>query len=273
MAPPSFLMCRPSFYGVNYEINPWMRIRRQPNRKLALRQWAALRQVLEQEIGGKVHLVRSRPGLPDMCFTANAGLVSDGTFIPSRFRYRERAGEEPSFLRWFRRHGYRVVSLPGDLRFEGAGDALFVGGNLFAGYYFRSDFRTHEAIGRALNVRVYSVALVNEYFYHLDTCFAPLGRDSALYYPRAFDLYGRRLLKETVGDLVPVSDGEAYQFACNAVIVGRKAIISKPCIGLHRDLVRRGYTVYPLDLSEFKKAGGSAKCLTLPLGSGPGAEG
>jgi len=250
---------------VNYEINPWMHIHRQPNRRLALGQWAALRRVLEEEIRGQVHIVRARRGLPDMCFTANAGLVHRGVFIPSRFRYKERAGEEPYFTAWFRAHGYRVVSLPGDLRFEGAGDALFVGGNLIAGYYFRSDFQTHEAIGRALNIRVCSVALVNEYFYHLDTCFSPLGPDSAIYYPRAFDVYGKRLLKETVGDLVRVSDEEAFQFGCNSVIVGRQAIIPKPCVHLGRALTRRGYTVYPLDLSEFKKAGGSARCLTLPL--------
>lgn len=261
----SFLMCRPSFYGVDYEINPWMHIRRQPNRRLALAQWSTLRRVLEEEIRGRVHVVRARRGLPDMCFTANAGLVHKRIFIPSRFRYKERASEEPYFTAWFRAHGYHIVSLPDDLRFEGAGDALFVGNTLIAGYYFRSDFRTHEAIAQVLNVRVCSVALVNEYFYHLDTCFSPLGPDSAIYYPRAFDVYGRRLLNETIGDLVRVSDEEAYQFGCNSVVVGKQAIVPKPCVNLRRDLTRRGYTVYSLDLSEFKKAGGSARCLTLSL--------
>jgi N-dimethylarginine dimethylaminohydrolase len=265
MSHPTILMCRPTFYGVNYEINPWMHIRRQPNRPLALRQWESLRRALQEEVGATVHLCRARPHVPDMTFTANAGLVDGRLFIPSRFRYAQRAGEEPHFINWFRTHGFRIVPLPDPLRFEGAGDALFVGRTLIAGYYFRSDFQTHEAVGRALNVRVCSVALVNEYFYHLDTCFAPLGSDSAIYYPPAFDLYGRRLLKETVGDLLSVSDQEAYQFACNAVIIGKKAIIPKPCVRLSRDLRRRGYAILPLDLSEFMKAGGSAKCLTLRL--------
>ena len=200
-----------------------------------------------------------------MCFTANAGLLYRRTFIPSRFRYRERAGEEAPFTNWFRTRGYRIVPLPGNLRFEGAGDALFLGDILIAGYYFRSDFPTHEAIGRTLNVRVCSLALVNVHFYHLDTCFAPLGPEAAIYYPRAFDRYGQRLLQELVRDLIPVSDEEAYQFSCNAVIVGDRAIIAKPCVRLGRDLTRRGYTVCPLDFSEFQKAGGSAKCLTLRL--------
>jgi N-dimethylarginine dimethylaminohydrolase len=114
-------------------------------------------------------------------------------------------------------------------------------------------------------VRVCSVTLVNDHFYHLDTCFAPLGPGAAIYYPRAFDRYSQRLLKEHVGDLVRVSDEEAYQFACNSVIVGKKAIIPSSCVALRRELTRRGYTVYPLDLSEFKKAGGSARCLTLSI--------
>lgn len=265
MPRPAVLMCRPTFYGVDYEINPWMHIRRQPNRPLAVRQWGALRRVLEEEVGVTVHALRARPRLPDMCFTANAGLVYEKTFIPSRFRYKERAGEERFFINWFRARRYRIAPLPPALRFEGAGDALFVGPNLIAGYCLRSDYRTHEAIGRALGVRAYSVHLVNEYFYHLDTCFAPLSDHSAIYYPRAFDHYGVRLLKEVVGDLVRVTDEEAYQFACNAVIIGKKAIVSKPCLGLCRALRKRGYAVYPLDLSEFQKAGGSAKCLTLRL--------
>jgi len=32
---------------------------------------------------------------------------------------------------------------------------------------------------------------------------------------------------------------------------------------LARELKRRGFTVHPLDLSEFLKAGGAARCLTL----------
>jgi N-dimethylarginine dimethylaminohydrolase len=258
-------MCRPTFYGVAYVINPWMDRRRQPNRPLALRQWQSLRRVLEEKLGATVHCCRARPGLPDMTFTANAGLAHRGVFIPSRFRYRERAGEEPHFTHWFRAHGYRVLPLPAGHSFEGAGDALLMADRLFAGYRFRSDFQTHAAAGKALGVRVLSLELVNPYFYHLDTCFMPLSQELALYYPGAFDGYGRRVIRENVADLLPVRHEEAYQFACNAVSVGRKAVISAPCRSLARELKRRGFTVFPLDLSEFRKAGGAARCLTLQL--------
>ncbi len=263
---PTFLMCRPTFYGIHYRINPWMDLRRQADRVVALRQWATLRGVLERELGAKVCVCRARPGLPDMTFAANAGLVRGRVFVPSRFRYPERAGEEPHFTRWFRHHGYAVRPLDGDHRFEGAGDALFVGDTIFAGYHFRTDVRTHAALGELLGLRVVSLQLVNPRFYHLDTCFAPLNGSAALYYPRAFDAYALRVLKENVGDLVPVSDAEAHEFGCNAVIAGKQAVIAEPCRDLARALERRGYAVHRLNFSEFIKAGGAAKCLTLRLG-------
>lgn len=265
MPGPAFLMCRPSFYGVEYEINPWMHLRRQPNRPLALRQWEELRRTLEVEMRAKVHIVRARPGLPDMTFAANAGLVRGRDFVPARFRYRERAGEEPYYTNWFRRNGYRVVRLPEEVRFEGEGDALFVGGRLIVGYSFRSDFPAHDLLAKLFHVRVHIVALIDPHFYHLDTCFAPISPTTALYYPSAFDSYGIRVLKDTVGDLIPVDAEEALQFGCNAVVVGGKAIVSRPCKRIARELQRRSYTVYPLDFSEFLKAGGAAKCLVLRI--------
>jgi len=278
---PTILMCRPTFYGISYRINPWMDIRRQANRAVALQQWLALRRVLEEECGVTVFACRARPGLPDMTFAANAGLAYGGTFVPGRFRYKERAGEEPFFAAWFRRRGYRIAELSGQHRFEGAGDALFLGGKLFAGYHFRTDIHTHAHLGKLLAVRVYSLELVKPHFYHLDTCFAPLTLPSpqggeggvrgpaAIYYPGAFDSYSVRLLKEHASDLIAVSDEEAYEFGCNAVVVGRKVILSEPCRELARALSRRGYKVLRLKFSEFIKAGGAAKCLTLRLDEGP----
>jgi len=260
----AFLMCRPTFFGVGYQINPWMDVRRQPDRALALCQWSALRDAL-QDLGANVSVCRSRRGLPDMTFTANAGLARRKVFIPSRFRYAERAGEEPVFTRWFRRQGYRIAPLAEDQRFEGAGDAIFLGGKLFAGYYFRSDIQTHADLGRILGARVLSLALVNPRFYHLDTCLSPLGRGLAVYYPDAFDRYGLRVLRENVDDLIRVSHDEAYQFGCNLIVVGKKVILPKPCHRLARALKRRGYLPTPLDFSEFIKAGGAGRCLTLRL--------
>ena len=58
--------------------------------------------------------------------------------------------------------------------FEGAGDALFCGDTLLAGYRIRSDIRGHQEMGDLLGCRVIPLELVDPRFYHLDTCFCPL---------------------------------------------------------------------------------------------------
>ena len=148
---------------------------------------------------------------------------------------------------------------------EGAGDALFCGDTLFAGYRIRSDIRGHHEIARLLGCRVIPLELVDGRFYHLDTCFCPLAQDSAIYYPPALDDYGRRVLPELIGDLILVSDAEAEQMACNAVVVGRTVVTNTGCPDLHRQLRVRGFDPQETPLSEFLKAGGSAKYLTLRL--------
>ena len=75
--------------------------------------------------------------------------------------------------------------------FEGAGDALFCGDTLFAGYRIRSDVAAFREIGELLGCRVIPLELHHPYYYHLDTCFCPLAPDLAIYYPAAFDHYGR----------------------------------------------------------------------------------
>ncbi len=87
------LMCPPEHFDVTYEINAWMRIANGPDPERARAQWAALYTILREEVGADVALVAPQPGLPDMVFTANAGLTEGDWFVPSRFRPVERQGK------------------------------------------------------------------------------------------------------------------------------------------------------------------------------------
>jgi N-dimethylarginine dimethylaminohydrolase len=264
MNPPHILMCPPDYYGIEYEINPWMSRSRPSNRPLAAEQWSALRQAIEAA-GAKVSLVEPAPGLPDLVFTANAGVIYDDTAIVSHFRHPERQKEEPHYADWFRAHGFKVQFPPESVFFEGAGDALFCGDTLFAGYRIRSDARGHQQIGELLGCRVIPLELVNPYYYHLDTCFCPLASGMAVYFPDAFDAYGRQVIGELVPRLVAVPEEEARRFACNAVVIGRRVITNTGCPQLHAALRALGFDPRETPLDEFVKAGGSAKCLTLRL--------
>src|SRR5207237_208780 len=103
-----------------------------------------------------------QPGLPDMVFTANAGLAVGKKFVLSRFLPRERRGEEPYFKKWFKKQGFEIFELPPDLPFEGAGDALFDHSRecLWKGYGFRTELDTHPWLARWLDVEVISLRLI-----------------------------------------------------------------------------------------------------------------
>jgi N-dimethylarginine dimethylaminohydrolase len=257
-------MCPPQYYGIEYEINPWMSRSQGSVPDRANAQWNKLYETL-RGLGVTVDLLAPQSGLPDLVFTANAGLIFGKRFISSNFRYEVRARESPYFDTWFAEHGYTVEHLPADMFFEGAGDALFCGGILFAGYRIRSDVQGHQLIGRLLNKVVLPLELVNTRFYHLDTCFCPLAPGEAIYYPAAFDAYGRKVLETHIATLIPVVEAEANRFGCNAVVVGRKVIVNAGCERLAADLQGRGYEPIAVELNEYLKAGGSAKCLTLRL--------
>jgi N-dimethylarginine dimethylaminohydrolase len=261
---PWILMCPPEHYGIEYEINPWMNRQVGSDPSESRRQWTALHDTLV-DLGATIERLEPVPGLPDLVFTANAGLVYGRLFLSSRFRYGVRQGETPHFDRWFAAHGFRVESLPPANHFEGAGDALFCGPTLFAGYRFRSDARSHLWVGERLGVEALPLELVDPRFYHLDTCFCPLAEDAAVYYPGAFDDYGRSVLRDRIARLIEVSAEEAVSFSCNAVVVGRSVVLNEGAPKLARALEAEGFAARPLRLTEFIKAGGSAKCLTLRL--------
>jgi len=259
------LMCPPTYFGIEYEINPWMSRGRRVDRAKAEKQWRDLFDLLGGRLGLSISLLRPRKGLPDLVFTANAGLVHGDTFIPSNFRHLERRGEEPVFRQWFEKEGYRIRPLPENLFFEGEGDVLRVDDRLFAGYRFRSDIRSHEWISKELALPVLSLELVDDRFYHLDTCFCPLAGDAAAYFPPAFDLYARKVIGEGIPRKVLPPPEDALRFACNAVVADRKAVLPAGCGTMRKLLESLGYEVWETDLSEFIKAGGAAKCLALFL--------
>ncbi len=258
------LMCAPTAYALKYEINPWMKLENAPDVALAARQWQELYHVLTEETGATVELVEQHPDCPDMVFTANAGIVRGRYALLANFRHPQRQVEEPHFRAWFEAQDYKVQILPVGCKFEGEGDALFAGETLLAGYLKRSDIGSHRYLSEALALPVLSLELVDDRWYHLDTCLFPLAPDTVVYYPGAFDPYARAVIEDNF-QTIPVVEAEALRFACNAVLVGSHVVLPSGCPQITAELEARGYTVHGVDLSEFLKAGGAAKCLTLIL--------
>ncbi len=260
------LMCEPKFYDVNYVINPWMEGNvNKSSQSQAAKQWQGLYEAVSRI--ATVDLVTPQEGWPDMVFTANAGLILGDTAILSRFFHPERQGEEPHFKKWFEDNGFQVRELPKDLPFEGAGDALLDrnGDWLWAGYGFRSDLASHLRIAEWLEIDVVSLRLIDQRFYHLDTCLCPLDGGYLMYYPPAFDAHSNRLIESRVAPekRIVISDTDADHFACNTVNVDQSVIVNRVSEKLRRTLNSAGFEVIETPLTEFLKAGGAAKCLTL----------
>ncbi|MBD2444014.1 TIGR00300 family protein [Dolichospermum sp. FACHB-1091] len=261
-----FLMCAPDHYDVDYVINPWMEGNiHKSSRDRAVEQWNKLYNVIKDH--AIVDLVAPEKGWPDMVFSANAGLVLGENVVLSRFLHKERQGEEPYFQQWFAENGFKVYTLPKDLPFEGAGDALLdrEGRWLWAGYGFRSELDSHPFLAKWLDIEVISLRLMDERFYHLDTCFCPLANGYLLYYPGAFDSYSNRVIEMRVAPekRIAIMEADAVNFACNAVNVDSIVIMNKASDGLKSRLAEVGFQVIETPLTEFLKAGGAAKCLTL----------
>ncbi|MFM6198641.1 MAG: TIGR00300 family protein, partial [Dolichospermum sp.] len=235
------------------------------SRDRSVEQWNKLYNVIKDH--AIVDLVTPQKGWPDMVFSANAGLVLGENVVLSRFLHKERQGEEPYFQRWFEENGFNVYTLPKDLPFEGAGDALLdrEGRWLWAGYGFRSELDSHPFLAKWLDIEVISLRLMDERFYHLDTCFCPLANGYLLYYPGAFDSYSNRVIEMRVAPekRIAIMEADAVNFACNAVNVDSIVIMNKASDGLKSRLAEVGFQVIETPLTEFLKAGGAAKCLTL----------
>ena len=268
---PLILMCPPDFFGIEYEINPWMNRAQPASHELAKQQWESLRSVLSG-LGAAIELVEPQPGLPDLVFTGNAALVFGRKAVLSRFRHPQRQGEEQHFAARLEQLGFDVVRLPDDECFEGAGDALFCGETLFGGYRIRSTASSLQHVAALIGTEVMPLELVDERFYHLDTCFCPLDSTTAIWFPAAFDEYGQQVVRANVPNLIALDEAEAASFAANAVVVGRNVVTNSGCPRLHEQLRELGFEPVETPLSEFVKAGGSAKCLTLRLDGEEAAE-
>ncbi len=258
---PKILLCPPTYYTVKYSINPWMQ-GEIVDKLEALNQWAALKDTLES-LGITTHLMKPDKKLPDMVFTANGALVHGDVVVLSNFKPTERIDEYAHFRRWFLHNGYNAHTISPYLKFEGGGDAVIHGNRIIAGYGFRTELEALEKVADVFNLNLVPLKLKDPRFYHLDTCFSILDKINGLgiYYPDAFEANNVSVL--TGLKLIKIPEGDAIKFACNSVAYNNTVIMPANNHWTANSLRKLNYTVIELDMSEYLKAGGAAKCLAL----------
>ncbi len=256
-----YLMCRPTYFAVDYRINPWMDPRVPVDAELAIRQWTTLRDTY-RDLGHTVDEIDPIPGLPDMVFAANGATVIDGIVYGAQFRYPQRAAEAPAYLDWFVRNGFTTHEAK-EIN-EGEGDFLLTDQYLLAGTGFRTDHAAHAEAQEVLGRPVVTLQLVDPHYYHLDTALIALGSTVA-YLPQAFSPGSQRVLSRLFPDAIKADPVDGTVLGLNAVWDGQHVVLPVQAERLTAQLRERGYVPVPVDVSELRLAGGGPKCCTLEL--------
>jgi arginine dihydrolase len=259
-----YLMCPPDYYDVTYAINPWMDADVSVDRDLAARQWRTLKAALERA-GATVEVLPAQAGLPDMVFTANHGVVANGKFVAARLAHEQRQPESAHTTRWMTDNGVIVHPESTSGCHEGAGDCLPWGQELIAGYGQRSDLQSWQDIAAATGWTIHPIQLIDPRFYHIDLVLCPLDENHAIVAPTGVAPQDLPRLLDHIAEPVILTPKEELQFMMNSVVVGT-TVVMPACSDRVRHILREwGFSVVVVDVSEFIKAGGAVRCLTLAL--------
>jgi N-dimethylarginine dimethylaminohydrolase len=257
-----YVMTPPRFFAVDYAINPWMDTSNPVDSTVALAQWQHLREIYLR-LGHTVEVVDPVPGLPDMVYAANGGLILNGAAVIARFKYAQRQPESVAYEDWLISRGYQPMHTQHVN--EGQGDLLPVGDMILAGTGFRTDPRAHTEIAEIFGRPLVSLHLIDPRFYHLDTALAILDDTTIAYYPPAFTDASRAQLETLFPDAIVVDTADAYAFGLNAVSDGRHVVHPAGASGFARQLSDAGFEPVGVKMAELLKGGGSVKCCTLEV--------
>lgn len=255
------LMCPPTYYAIEYKINPWMT--QQIDRSRALQQWENLKKTFKT-LGLKVSFIEPIKHLPDMVFTGDQGTIYNRIFLKSNFRYKERQRESLYTVKWFEEKAFTIVEFPKNCYFEGQGDMLFLDEDtILIGTGYRTSVKAAKIIATLLGKNVVPLKLINPYFYHLDTALCVLPDKTIMMYEKAFDEASLKKIKKLNAKIISVQKKDAYNLACNSLVYKNYIVINKECSKELINVIKKhGLKPIEIDLSEFMKAGGGAHCLT-----------
>jgi N-dimethylarginine dimethylaminohydrolase len=258
-----FLMCPPRYFDVVYSINPWMDPSIPVDCSRAMAQWEDL-VATYRCLGHDIEVVPPVAGVPDMVFSANSAVVADDRVLLGRFRHRERTPEEVPYRDWFAQRSFVEVRSARSIS-EGEGDFAFAGRLVLAGWGFRTSRAAHDELQEYFGVPVVSLRLVDPRFYHLDIALCVLDARTIAYFPPAFSPGSRRALERLFPDAMRIPDRDACALGLNAVSDGYHVVLPDSARTTAEMLRVRGFEPVPVDVSEFRKAGGGVKCCTLEL--------
>ena len=257
------LLCPPTFYDIEYEINPWMHVENKVDKRKVFEEYKNLKKIY-QSLGLEVLEIEPVKGLPDMVYAANIGFPLGNKFVVSNFRFEQRRKEADFAKKYFENLGFEIITLPQDIYFEGQGDLLTIGGKFFLGWGKRSSRQAKNILNKKLGIECIDFELKDPYFYHLDMSLGPLDKDTVLINPRSFTTEGLVKIKNEFPNIIKTSEEDNEFMACNLVVGGKTVVMAKGISAkLKSEINKYGFDVCEIPMDEFRKGGGSIKCLTL----------
>lgn len=178
-----------------------------------------------------------------------------------------------------------ILRMPAEARVEG-GDVMLWNACIFVGYSEKEDFekytvaRTNRAglnfLAAAFPTKKIKGFELNksdidprENALHLDCCFQPIGKNSAIIYKSGFkNETDVDFLVNYFGaeNIIEISKEEMYNMNANIFSISEKIIVSeKGFTRLNTELRRRGFTVEEVPYAEIAKMEGLLRCSTIPL--------
>lgn len=267
--PVSFLMSPPNYYDAFFLFNPWMSYQDEVDRKKALQQWKGLKDTISS-LGVEVRLIKPVQESPPMVFTADVALVYALEKVLVMRNDGSRSFFESSVASaWFKKEGFTVEGMPPTYRLDG-GNIIRLSPTLYLvglkpGSSGESERYLAKLFKLVYEAKVHPLALCNKHFLHLDMVIGNLGGQALLVYWEGLHPISRQHLRQWIDiPIIPVGERDAEKFACNSITVGDTVITGPVSENLAKRIEAFGFKTARLDLSEFYKAGGGAKCLTLP---------
>ena len=272
--PSRVLMVKPTYFDVQYVINPHMKGQIGDVDKIqAQNEWDHLVDGFE-ELGLDVQILEGEKDLPDMVFCANQSLPfcdenGEKKIVMGIMRTPQRKPEVDVIERYFQKLDYEILHINQEKaqHFEGMGDAIwhFRRKLLWGGYGFRSSKMALEQVSGLLDTPVIALELTDEAFYHLDTCMCMLNDTTVLIYPDAFSGEGIELIHSLFENVLVATKYEAEKLlAVNATCPdGKNVLIQQGCTDVNKNLRDAGFSVHEFSTYEFLKSGGSVFCMKL----------
>ena len=276
--PLKILLSTPDHFQIKDSKNPFMNPAVELDKTVAIEQWENLKTIYEKLIGKNilvdVHVLDSDPECEDMVFCANQTfpwLLNNGSrvVILSKMRHVSRQKEILHFSSFFESIGYQILQLNNTDYFEGMGDAIPHPGKklIYLGNGYRTSENGVNEVSSLLETPVISLPLVNEYFYHLDTCFLPISENTVLLCSSAFPKKALALIHSLFNEVIDIPEEESNSFFSlntHCIISNAKvAIIQKGTTKTKEVLTNHSFEVIELQTTEFMKSGGSVFCMKL----------